>query len=90
MTVMERNLAKKNLQLQKELKDAKAGVKELEQAVEAVIISTALAYGAKLPDGGMVLTMARPAVALNSKYIVRSEFDNRDLMMRVEVWEKNV
>ena len=89
MTVMEKNMAKKNLQLQKELKDAREGVRELGQAVDAVLIGTALQYGARLPDGGMVLTMDRPAVALNAKYIVQSKVDKRG-RMRVEVWEKDV
>ena len=87
MTVMEKNMAKKNLQLQKELKDAREGVRELGRAVDAVLIGTALQYGARLPDGGMVLTMDRPAVALNSKYIVQCKVDKRG-RMRVEVWER--
>lgn len=89
MTVMEKQMAKKNLQLQKELKDAKAGVRELGQAVDAVLIGTALQYGARLPDGGMVLTMDRPAVALTDKFIVQSSYDKRG-HLRVEVWKKDV
>lgn len=93
MTVIEKRMAKKNLQLatenhqlRKGLEDAMDGVKELSLAVDAVLIGTALQYGAKLPDGGMVLTMDRPAVALTGKYYVLSGVDKRGCL-RVEVRE---
>lgn len=87
MTVMEKKLIETVKKLREENSHIRAGVKELHQAVNVVMISTALAYGARLPDGGMVLTVDRPAVALSSKYIVRSTVDKRG-RMRVEVWER--
>lgn len=87
MTVQEKHMAQKILKLEEELQTARDGLSELSMAVDAVMISTALAYGARLPDGGMVLTMDRPAVALNAKYIVQSKVDKRG-RMRVEVWER--
>lgn len=87
MTVQEKHMAQKILKLEEELQTASDGVREMSMAVDAVMISTALAYGARLPDGGMVLTMDRPAVVLNSKYIIQSKVDKRG-RMRVEVWER--
>lgn len=88
MTVQEKHMARRILKLEEELQAAKDGVTEMQMAVNAVMISTALAYGAKLPDGGMVLTMERPAVALTDKYIVKSQYDKRG-HLRVEVWSRN-
>ena len=87
MTVQEKHMAQKILKLEEELQTARDGLSELSMAVDAVLIGTALQYGARLPDGGMVLTMDRPAVALNAKYIVQSKVDKRG-RMRVEVWER--
>ena len=87
MTVQEKNMARRILKLEEELQAAKDGVTEMQMAVNAVMISTALGYGARLPDGGMVLTMDRPAVALTDKYIVQSKYDKRG-HLRVEVWSK--
>lgn len=88
MTVQEKHMARRILKLEEELQAAKDGVTEMQMAVNAVMISTALAYGARLPDGGMVLTMDRPAVALTDKYIVQSKYDKRG-HLRVEVWSRN-
>lgn len=94
MTVIEKRMVKKSLQLatenhklRKGLEDAMDGVRELNLAVDAVLIGTALQYGARLPDGGMVLTMDRPAVALTGKYNVLSKWDKRGCL-RVEVRER--
>ena len=87
MTVMEKKLIETVRNLREENKHIRAGARELGQAVDAVLIGTALQYGARLPDGGMVLTMDRPAVELNAKYIVQSKVDKRG-RMRVEVWER--
>lgn len=93
MTVIEKRMVKKNIQLatenhqlRKGLEDAMDGVKELNLAVDAVLIGTALQYGARLPDGGMVLTMDRPAVVLTGKYYVLSGVDKQG-RLRVEVRE---
>lgn len=89
MTVQEKHMAQKILKLEEELQAARDGVSQMSMAVDAIMISTALAYGAKLPDGGMVLTVDRPAVTLTSKYLVQSEYDKRG-HLRVEAWKKNV
>ena len=89
MTVQEKHMAKKILQLEDELQMARDGVSQMSMAVDAVMISTALAYGARLPNGGMVLTVDRPAVVLTDKFIVQSKHD-RHGHLRVEVWKKDV
>ena len=89
MTVQEKHMAQKILKLEEDLQMARDGVSQMSMAVDAVMISTALAYGARLPDGGMVLTVDRPAVVLTDKYIVQSKYDRRG-HLRVEVWQKDV
>ena len=71
MTDTEKRLMDQIAQLRKENKAVRAGAQEINRAVDAILIATALAYGAELPDGGRVLTMARPAVALAADYRVR-------------------
>ena len=89
MTVQEKHMAQKILKLEEELQTARDGLNEMSMAVDAVMISTALGYGARLPDGGMVLTVDRPAVVLTDKFIVQSKYDKRG-HLRVEVWKKDV
>lgn len=87
MTLLEKKLVEQLRKVREENAHIRAGAREMGQAVDAVMIATALDYGARLPDGGMVLTMDRPAVTLNSKYTVKTKVDKRG-RIRVEVREK--
>ena len=71
MTDTEKRMMDQIAQLRKENKAVRAGAREINRAVDAILIATALAYGAVLPDGSRVLTMDRPAVALTADYRVR-------------------
>lgn len=45
-----------------------AGVKEINRAVDVLMVAVALDYGAKLPDGGRVVTIRDPKVELLDGY----------------------
>lgn len=77
MTEMEKKLTALVKQLREENQAIRAGARELHQAVDAVLIATALAYGAVLPDGSRVLTMDRPAVRLNADYTAKAKGGRR-------------
>ena len=74
MTLIEKRLVEHIAEQRKEIRELRAGAREINKAVDAILVAAALAYGARRPDGSMVLTMPAPDIKELEKYEpVRSE-----------------
>lgn len=70
MTVPERKLMEKNAHLKEDLERSRIAVAEMNRAIDAILVETARAYGAKRPDGELVLELDPVRVAVLEEYEV--------------------
>ena len=63
---------KKAAEQQRELKELRAGFRELEELTRAVLVQAALSCGERTENGGAVLTLPRVAVGSLRRYELRT------------------